>query len=127
MEFRRCHLWPWQPGAAVRIPDERGDATRVELRVPDNSCNIYPLLTCTLAAGMEGMESRLDPGEPLMFDASLMSDRERGSCGLVPIPRSLGEALSEFEGDRLLKQTLGNELFEEFLTQKYFEVSQAAD
>ena len=118
---------PGNRGAAVRIPDERGEATRVEIRIPDNSCNIYLLLACTLAAGLEGTEKRLDPGEPLMFDASLMTDRERASRGLAPLPRSLGEALSEFEGDGLLRQTLGNDLFEEFLTQRYFESSKAAD
>jgi glutamine synthetase len=43
------------------------------------------------------------------------------------MPRSLGEALLEFEKDKLFKQLFGSEMFEEFLTQKYFEVSQAAD
>ena len=118
---------PGNRGAAIRIPDERGRSTRIELRVPDNSCNIYLLLATVLAAGMEGMERKLDPGEPLMFDASKMSDRERESHGLHQMPRSLGEALLELERDRLLKQTLGKELLEEFLAQKYFEVSQGAD
>lgn len=118
---------PGNRGAAVRIPDERGSSTRIELRVPDNSCNIYLLLACFVACGMEGIVRKLDPGEPLMFDVSRMTDRERDSKGLAQMPRSLGEALSEFERDRLLKQTLGDDLFEEFLTQRYFEVSQAAD
>lgn len=118
---------PGNRGTAVRIPDERGGSTRVELRVPDNACNVYLLLACILAAGMEGMEKKLNPGEPLMIDASKMTDRERESMGLAQMPRSLGEALSEFQRDRLVKQTLGTELFEEFLAQRYFEVSQAAD
>ncbi len=63
----------------------------------------------------------------MRFDASQMDDRERRARGLELMPRSLGEALSELEGDRLLKQTLGPELTEEFLAQRYFEVSQAAD
>lgn len=118
---------PGNRGAAVRIPDERGSATRVELRAPDNSCNLYLLLSGALAAGMEGIEEKRDPGKPLMFDASKLTDREMEAKGLMLMPRSLGEALTEFRHDKLLKQTFGRELFEEFLTQRSFEVSQAAD
>ncbi len=118
---------PGNRGAAVRIPDERGDATRIELRMPDNACNIYLLLACVLAAGTDGIERRTDPGSPLLFDASKMSDRERVAQGLKLLPRSLGEALSELEMDSLFRKTLGEELFEEYVTQRSFEVSQAAD
>lgn len=118
---------PGNRGAAVRIPDERKDATRMELRVPDNSCNIYLLLTCLLAAGMDGIQRKLDPGDPLLFDASRMTDRERESKGLARMPRSLGEALIEFERDVLMRRTLGSALVEEFLAQRYYEDSQAAD
>jgi glutamine synthetase len=118
---------PGNRGAAIRIPEERGGATRIELRTPDNSCNLYLLLSCVIAAGMEGIEKKSDPGVPITFDASKMTDREREAKGLRLMPRSLGEAISEFERDKLFKQTMGNELFEEFLVQRYFEVSQAAD
>ncbi len=118
---------PGNRGAAIRIPDERGRATRIELRMPDNACNIYLLLGCVVAAGMDGIERKADPGAPLLFDASKMSDRERVSQGLKLLPRSLGEALSELEKDNLFKKTLGEELFEEYVAQRSFEVSQAAD
>lgn len=118
---------PGNRGSALRIPDERGKATRVEMRMPDNSCNLYLVLACVLAAGLDGIERKLDPGGPLTFDASQMDDRTRRSKGLELMPRSLGEALAELEGDGLLRQTLGPELTEEFLLQRYFEVSQAAD
>ncbi|MDV3278661.1 MAG: glutamine synthetase family protein [Nitrososphaerales archaeon] len=118
---------PGNRGAAVRIPDERGDSTRIELRLTDNACNVYLLLACVVAAGIEGMERKLDPGEPLMFDASQMNDSERVSRHLKLLPRSLGEALSELEKDDLIRRTLGGTLFEEYVTQRSFEVSQAAD
>ncbi len=118
---------PGNRGAAIRIPDERGRSTRIEMRVPDNACNLYLLLACILSVGLEGMENKLDPGEPLTFDASPLSDRERAARGLELMPRSLGEALSELERDGPLRRTLGDEMFEEFLAQRYFEVSQAAD
>ncbi len=118
---------PGNRGSAIRIPDERGRATRIEMRMPDNACNLYLLLACTLSAGLDGVERKLDPGKPLTFDASHLSDREMVSRGLHLMPRSLGEALSELERDRLLRQTMGTELFEEFITQRSYEVSQAAD
>jgi glutamine synthetase len=118
---------PGNRGAAIRIPDERGRATRVELRLTDNTCNIYLLLACVVVAGLEGMNERLDPGEPLMFDASQMTDRERASRHLKLLPRSLGEALGELEKDSLLRRTMGSSLFEEYHTQRSFEVAQAAD
>jgi len=118
---------PGNRGAAIRIPDERGKSTRIEMRMPDNSCNIYLLLACSLAAGKDGIERKLDPGKPLKFDASQMSDRERRVRGLGLMPRSLGEALSELENDRLMRETLGKDALEEFLVQRHFEVSQAAD
>ncbi len=118
---------PGNRGAAIRIPDERGEATRIELRVPDNACNIYLLVASILAAGLDGIEKRLDPGEPLTYDASRLTDREMVSRGLVLMPRSLREALVALEGDVLLRRTLGSDMLEEFLAQRYFEVSQAAD
>ncbi len=118
---------PGNRGAAVRIPDEWGNATRIELRMPDNSCNVYLMLACVLAAGRDGIERRLDPGKPLTFDASVMTDRGRRARGLKLLPRSLGEALGEFEKDQTLRKSLGEALFQEFLLQKSFEVSQAAD
>ena len=118
---------PGNRGSAVRIPDERGKATRIELRMPDNACNLYLVLGCALSAGMEGIEKKVEPGEPLLYDASAMDDQERISRGLELMPRSLGEALAELERDKLFKRLLGHEMFEEFLIQRYFEVGQGAD
>jgi glutamine synthetase len=118
---------PGNRGAAIRIPDERGESTRIEMRIPDNTCNAYLLLACMLSAGLEGIEKRTNPGEPLRFDASRLDDRERASRGLEAMPRSLREALSELERDALFRRVLGVQMLEEFLSQRYFEVSQAAD
>ncbi len=118
---------PGNRGAALRIPDERGKATRVELRMPDNACNLYLVLTCAIAAGLEGVEKKLDPGEPLMYDASAMDDRARVSRGLELLPRSLREALYFLEKDKLFRKVLGSEMFDEYLAQRSFEVSQGAD
>ena len=118
---------PGNRGSALRIPDERGRATRVELRLPDNSCNLYLVLGCAIAAGLEGVSKKLDPGDPLMYDASAMNDQERISRGLELLPRSLREALTFLEKDKLFRQVLGQDVFEEYLTQRYFEGAQGAD
>lgn len=118
---------PGARGAAVRIPDERGKATRIECRFPDGACNPYLAMACILAAGLDGIEHELDPGEPTTFDASFMTDREIQAKGLKLMPRSLGEALAEFESDSLFRKTLGELVFEEYIRNKAFDISQAAD
>ncbi len=118
---------PGARGAAVRIPDERGRSTRIECRFPDASCNPYLAIASILAAGLEGIEKSLDPGDPMTFDASFMNDREITGKGLRLMPRSLSEALAYFENDGLLRRTLGDTLFDEFVKAKRFEISQAAD
>ena len=118
---------PGARGAAIRIPDERAGGTRIECRFPDASCNPFLAIACILAAGLEGIDRKLDPGEPMTFDASFMSDSEITGKGLRLMPRSLSESLVYFETDGLLRRTLGDMLFEEFVKAKRFEISQAAD
>jgi glutamine synthetase len=118
---------PGARGAAIRIPDERAGATRIECRFPDASCNPYLAIACILAAGLEGIDRGLDPGDPMTFDASFMIDSEITGKGLRLMPRSLSEALANFETDGLVRRTLGDVLSEEFLKAKRFEISQAAD
>ena len=114
---------PGARGAAIRIPDERGKATRMECRFPDATCNPYLAIACILAAGLEGIDRKLDPGDPMTFDASFMNNLEITGRGLRLMPRSLSEALSFFEADPLLRKTLGETLFREFVKAKTFEIS----
>lgn len=114
-------------GAAVRIPDERGDATRVEVRFPDNSCNPYLTMACILAAGLEGMEKETDPGDPVTVETHAMKDREIVASGLTLMPRTLRESLDEFGNDLLMKETFGDELFSEYVMAKESEIAEAAD
>ena len=52
----------------VRIPASRGKRTRVELRMPDPSCNPYLAFAAVLEAGMDGIKNKIDPGEPTEVD-----------------------------------------------------------
>lgn len=102
----------------IRVPNERGDATRVEIRVADGTANPYIAYAALLLAGLEGIESKLEPPpsvEGLFFD---MPEDVQGSA----LPSSLNEAVAALEKDETLREQLGNELIESFLVVKKFEL-----
>ena len=100
--------------AAVRLASPvagRESATaNIELKPVDVTCNPYLALSAVLAAGMDGVDRALDPGEPTMVDPALLGDEERASRGIRPLPTSLEEALDALEGDDALVQALGEPL-----------------
>jgi glutamine synthetase len=85
--------------AACRIPmySPSPKAKRVEVRYPDPSCNPYLAFAVLLMAGLDGIENKLDPGEPLDKDIYGLSPEE--AAGIPVMPGSLDEALSELEND----------------------------
>jgi glutamine synthetase len=102
----------------VRVPAARGTATRVELRLPDPSCNPYLALAVMLRAGLDGMEQRVDPGPPVNKNIYTMSHRERRHLRIDDLPSNLSEALDEFEKSDLVRDTLGDHIFQHFLEAK---------
>jgi glutamine synthetase len=108
----------------VRIPDRRGLSTRCELRMPDPSANPYLALTVQLAAGLDGVEQKLECREPVNRNIFRMSFRDRRKYRIDELPRDLHEALEYFEKDRVIKDALGEHLTERFLEAKREEVAQ---
>src|SRR6476659_6899250 len=102
----------------VRVPAARGTATRIELRMPDPSCNPYLALAVMLRAGLDGIEKKLDPGPPINKNIYKMSHRERRHLRIDELPGNLSEALDELEKDALMREVLGDHLFEHFVTAK---------
>jgi glutamine synthetase len=102
----------------VRVPAARGDATRIELRMPDPSCNPYLALAVMLRAGLDGLEKEIDPGPPINKNIFTMSHRERRHLRIDELPGNLNEALDELEKDDLVRETLGDHTFEHFVTAK---------
>jgi glutamine synthetase len=102
----------------VRVPAPRGDATRIELRMPDPSCNPYLALAVMLRAGLDGIERNLDPGSPVNKNIFTLSHRERRHLRIDELPGNLSEALDEMEKDDLVRETLGDHLFEHFVAAK---------
>lgn len=100
--------------AAVRLASPvagRESATaNVELKPVDVTCNPYLALSAVLAAGMDGVDRGLDPGEPTMVDPASLTDEERASRGIKPLPASLDEAVDALERDEALIEALGEPL-----------------
>ena len=91
----------------VRIPDRRGLGTRCELRMPDPACNPYLALTVQLAAGLDGVERKLEAREPVHRNIFTMSFRDRRKYRIDELPRDLHEALEMFEKDDVVKDGAG--------------------
>ena len=82
----------------------------VELKPVDVTANPFLALAAVLAAGMDGMERILDPGEPTLVDPATLSEEERDSRGIYPLPASPDEALDALEADDVLVEALGEPL-----------------
>ncbi len=105
----------------IRIPSARGNSTRVELRNPDPSCNPYLVLAAVLTAGLDGIEKQMTP--PPSVDANIydMTEAERIASGVTDLPGSLMEAVEAMQNDPLIRQALGEHVFEKFVTAKAME------
>jgi len=102
----------------VRVPAARGAMTRIELRMPDPSCNPYLALAAMLRAGLDGIDRKLDPGPPVNKNIYTMSHRERRHLRIDELPGNLSEALDELERSSLMRDTLGDHTFDHFLAAK---------
>jgi glutamine synthetase len=102
----------------IRIPAARGEATRVELRCPDPACNPYLALATILAAGLDGIEKKIDP--PASTDTNIfeMSKKERVGNGILCLPKNLKEAIDEAKKSEFVKQVLGSHVFDKFIMAK---------
>ena len=110
--------------ALIRIPSKRSKSTRCELRNPDVSCNPYLAFSVMLAAGLKGIEEKLYPPEPIEQNIYALSEKEREEYGIEQLPDSLGNALSLMSKSELVKTTLGDHVFENFLHVKKKEWSE---
>lgn len=91
--------------ALVRIPDS--GARHVEFRAGDNTSNPHLFLAALLAAGLDGIERGLDPGQPVSGDIGHMSAQQALGHGIRFLPRSASEALNALETDRTIMSALG--------------------
>ena len=107
--------------AMIRVPmykPLKGQSTRIELRTVDAACNPYLAFAVMLAAGMKGIEEGYDLPREAEDDVWSLTERERQSLGIEPLPKSLNEAIEIAEGSELLAETLGEHVFDFFLRNK---------
>jgi glutamine synthetase len=103
---------------SVRVPAGGG---RCESRNADGAVNPYLAATLALAAGLEGVREKINPGEPNEDNLYTISEEDRGKRGIDFLPQTLQEAVSAFAADPLIEKTLGKELRDEFIKYKTME------
>ena len=105
----------------IRIPVYKPGkqlSTRIELRSPDPMANPYLVNAVTLAAGLDGIERKLELPPEATAETLKLTNRQMVEAGYTPLPRSLKEALDVFEDSQFMKDALGDHIHSFFLKKK---------
>jgi glutamine synthetase len=129
--YKRLQPASWAPAhvayaggnraALVRVPGS--SRRRIEFRAGDHTANPYLALTALLAAGIDGIDRGLDPGQPASGDLGHLAPDDLARQGLSFLPRSAGEALDAVEADPVIMAALGPICGPEFLRVKRDELA----
>ncbi|MDD2497809.1 MAG: type I glutamate--ammonia ligase [Desulfitobacteriaceae bacterium] len=111
----------------IRVPAARGNSTRIEYRSPDPATNPYILFALMLKAGLDGIQNRIMPPEPMHENAYWMEATNPIGKSLERYPRDLQEALEEMARDPLVVETVGDYVFHSYLISKQKEWDQYAE
>lgn len=105
--------------ALIRVPRvSHIDATRLELRCPDPSCNPYLAFAAMLKAGLDGVDQQMAPPEALEENLYDLDEMRRLARGVETLPASLKEALDCLAEDRVIQDALGPHVYERFVRAK---------
>ena len=96
-------------------------ATRIEFRSPDPACNPYLAFAAMLAAGLKGVENNYQLPDPVEEDIYEMDEAARAREGITSLPGSLFEAIQEMEKSELMRETLGNHIYNKVIENKKIE------
>jgi glutamine synthetase len=110
--------------AMVRVPmykPGKEQATRIEYRSPDPACNPYLAFAVMLAAGLKGIDENYSLPDPVEEDIYEMDEAAREKAGIISLPGSLFEAVQELEKSGLVRETLGDHIFNKFIANKKIE------
>ena len=111
----------------IRVPEYRPGkekATRIELRSPDPACNPYLCFSVMLAAGLKGIEDGLEPPDPIEENVYEMTEKQREARGIRTLPANLADAIALTEKSALVKEALGDHVFNAFIENKKIEWNQ---
>ncbi len=110
--------------AYIRIPEYRlgrEESTRIELRSPDPACNIYLALAIIQAAGVQGVKENLKFSPPEEKDIYEMTKSEMKRKGIKILSKNLKEALELFKKSKLVRETIGEHIFQKIIQNKEIE------
>ncbi|MCX5889095.1 MAG: glutamine synthetase family protein [Deltaproteobacteria bacterium] len=110
--------------ALVRVPmykPGKEAATRCEYRAPDPACNPYLAFAAMITAGLKGIEKNYKLAEPVEVDIYHLSPAERSKLKIQELPGSLYEAVLEVEKSEVVKEALGDHIFNKFIENKKIE------
>ena len=113
--------------AMIRVPmykPGKEEATRIEFRAPDPACNPYLAFTVMLAAGLKGIEAGYPLPDPIEEDIYEMNDRQKAERGIETLPGNLYAAILEVEKSQLVREALGDHIFNKFIENKRIEWDQ---
>ncbi len=102
----------------VRVPRERGSATRLEVRVGDGTANPYLAYAAALAAGLDGIRRELEPPAPIEGMIYDLPEADQGAA----LPTTFQEALDALADDAVITEALGTRLVDTFRTIKAAEL-----
>ena len=102
----------------IRIPATRGDGTRVELRNPDPAANPYLVIAACLAAGLDGIERKLEVSERIDYNIFEMSESERLDKNIETLPDNLYDAVLELKKDKVICDVLGPHILDKYVQAK---------
>ena len=108
----------------IRVPGYKPgkeEATRIEYRAADPACNPYLVFSVMLAAGLDGIRNKLEPPAPVEENVFEMSEEERKRRDIGTLPGSLEEAVRLMEESDLVREALGDHVFESFIKNKKIE------
>ena len=110
----------------IRVPrykPSKDASARIEYRAPDPACNPYLAFAVMLAAGLRGVQEGYELPEEVEDNIWEMTDAERRAAGISSLPTSLEQALEAMEGSELVRDALGEHVFDYFLRNKWAEWS----
>lgn len=133
--YHRLQPHFWSSAYTAWGPDNREGAVRVasrfksneegssnaELKSADASANPYLAVGALIAAGLDGVRRKLDPGAPTLVDPGNYTDEERAQRGIKRFPTALNEALDALEQDKVLTDALGDLLTRSYVAVKRLE------
>jgi glutamine synthetase len=104
--------------ALLRIPSGSSKDVRVEFRSPDPACNPYLAFAAMLSAGLRGIADDLSLPPAASDNIYEMSEAERRAAGIESMPEDLYQAIEAMDGSKLVRETLGDHVFEFFIRNK---------